>query len=128
MPLRCNVDAAPDACERRHRRPRTSPRSRASACDLRGARRRASKAMAFPDAADDRAVGEHVEVVLAPLTGWAGGGCTFEDERGHLVVVRVSHIGWWPCELAVAVYFVRYCPRLRNESLRLVEVVTAGLE
>src|SRR5713226_7102300 len=37
------------------------------------------------DPADDCAVDEHVEVVIAPLAGWARGGGAFEDERHDFI-------------------------------------------
>jgi hypothetical protein len=32
------------------------------------------------DAADDRAVGEHIKIVILPLAGWPRGGRTLEEQ------------------------------------------------
>jgi hypothetical protein len=62
--------------------PHASRRSRASACDLRDARRRAlpdRRGIHLEDATGNEAIGEHV--VIAPLAGWAGSRGAFDFNR-----------------------------------------------
>ena len=103
------------ACERAHcassraartwrtlsSRPRASPHSRASACDLRDAQRAVSTSTArrgvgLEDATDDHALTEHVEVVIVPFAGLAGGGRVLEDQRlvisPHMPVFRKANL------------------------------------
>src|SRR5262249_18572928 len=68
------VTPAASSSRRRPSRPRASPRSRASACDLRGAVRQRSqprrigrRCRRLQGAANDNAIGEYVIVVVAPL-------------------------------------------------------------
>jgi hypothetical protein len=41
------------------------------------------RSIGFEDAADDNAIGQHIEVVIVPLAGRARGGGAFEDQPGH---------------------------------------------
>src|SRR5262245_54079888 len=44
------------------------------------------------DATDHRTIGEHVEVVIAPLAGGPGGGRAFEDQRRHSHAIVELHV------------------------------------
>src|SRR6266511_3940108 len=97
-------------------------RSRASARDPRGARRPASTSTAFlrrrsrvEDAANDRAIGEHVIFIIVPLAGRAGGRCALEDQR-TVRDFKANH--WLFCSPSMCEAWEKTCAYSRKRQAR----------
>src|SRR5262249_24907346 len=71
------------------------------------------------DAADDGAIGKHVEVVVVPLTGWARGRGAFEDQvvLVHLATNVLACVDRQGCNLIVLVIIsAPACRETRSEA------------
>jgi hypothetical protein len=73
------VIPAASSLRTRSLRPRASRHSRASACDPRDDRRPTSTSTVFRQAADNNSIGQHVVIVIVPLSGGTARRCPFED-------------------------------------------------